>query len=40
MLDDLMAMDKEGLKKLYVEREREPDMSEPGKWMPEETRYL
>ena len=40
MLDDLMAMDKEELKKLYVEREREPDMSEPGKWMPEETQYL
>ncbi|MBI5327701.1 MAG: HEPN domain-containing protein [Deltaproteobacteria bacterium] len=28
------------LKKLYTEREREPDMTEPGKWMPKETKYL
>jgi formate hydrogenlyase subunit 6/NADH:ubiquinone oxidoreductase subunit I len=28
------------IKKLYVEREREPDMAEPGKWMPEETKNL
>jgi ferredoxin len=40
MLDDLMKMDKEGLEKLYVEREREPDLSEPGKWMPRDTQYL
>ena len=40
MLEDLMTMDKEKLEKLYVEREREPDMAEPGNWMPEDSRYL
>lgn len=40
MLDDLMAMDREQLKKLYTEREREPDMSGQGEWMPEDRQYL
>ena len=40
MLEDLIGMDKEKLEKLYVEREREPDMAEPGNWMPEDTQYL
>ncbi|MFC1840647.1 4Fe-4S dicluster domain-containing protein [Thermodesulfobacteriota bacterium] len=40
MLEGLMVMDKEKLEKLYVEREREPDMAEPGTWMPEDTQYL
>jgi succinate dehydrogenase/fumarate reductase-like Fe-S protein len=40
MLEDLVSMDKEKLEKLYVEREREPDMAEPGNWMPEDTQYL
>ena len=40
MLEDLVGMDKEKLEKFYVEREREPDMAEPGSWMPENTQYL
>lgn len=40
MLEELSAMDKEGLEKLYVEREREPDFAEVGSWQPKETRYL
>lgn len=40
MLGDLVTMGKDELEKLYTEREREPDMSEPGKWMPEDTKYL
>ncbi len=32
----LEKMKPEELKKLYVEREREPDMSEQGNWMPED----
>jgi formate hydrogenlyase subunit 6/NADH:ubiquinone oxidoreductase subunit I len=40
MLDDLSAMDKDNLEQLYVAREREPDMAEPGSWQPEETKYL
>ncbi len=40
MLDDLMAMDKDDLEKIYVDREREPDLAEPGTWMPQETKNL
>ncbi|HHL39303.1 MAG TPA: 4Fe-4S dicluster domain-containing protein [Deltaproteobacteria bacterium] len=40
MLDELRAMKPDDVKKLYVEREREPDLAEPGKWMPQETKYL
>ncbi len=36
-LAELAGLDAETLKKLYVEREREPDLAEPGKWMPEDT---
>jgi len=39
-LEGLSASKPEELKKLYVEREREPDMSEPGKWMPKDTSNL
>jgi formate hydrogenlyase subunit 6/NADH:ubiquinone oxidoreductase subunit I len=40
MLDELSAMNKDDLEKIYVEREREPDMVEPGSWQPQETKYL
>ncbi len=40
MLDELAAMSKEDLEKIYVEREREPDFAEIGSWQPKETRYL
>ena len=40
MLTDLAGMSKEDLEKRYVEREREPDFVEGGKWMPKETQYL
>ena len=40
MLADLTAMDHESLKKIYVEREREPDLSTLGAWKPKETQYL
>jgi succinate dehydrogenase/fumarate reductase-like Fe-S protein len=40
MLGDLAGMSKEELEKRYVEREREPDFFEGGKWMPKETQYL
>jgi len=40
MLDELVAADKDELEKRYVEREREPDMAEPGTWQPEDTQYL
>lgn len=40
MLDELSAMDKDDLEKIYVEREREPDLVEPGSWMPQETKNL
>ncbi|EKD37967.1 MAG: 4Fe-4S ferredoxin iron-sulfur binding protein, partial [uncultured bacterium] len=39
MLNDLSAMSKEELEKIYVERERQPDFAEIG-WQPKETRYL
>ncbi len=40
MLGDLAEMSKEELEKRYVQREREPDFCEGGKWMPKETQYL
>ncbi len=40
MLKKLTRMDQKELEKLYVEREREPDTSTPGEWMPKETEYL
>ncbi len=40
MLAELGQMDKEELKKLYVEREREPDLSKPGEWMPRDQTKL
>jgi Fe-S oxidoreductase len=40
MLMELGAMSKEELKTLYVEREREPDLSKPGEWMPQDQTYL
>ncbi len=39
-LKGLSAMKQEEVKKLYVEREREPDLAEPGKWMPKDTTNL
>lgn len=39
-LDELEALDKDGLEKIYVAREREPDFNEPGTWMPEDTSNL
>jgi hypothetical protein len=40
MLKKLTQMSQSELEKLYVEREREPDTSVPGEWMPKETKYL
>ncbi|MBI5235244.1 MAG: 4Fe-4S dicluster domain-containing protein [Deltaproteobacteria bacterium] len=40
MLKELLAMKQDDVKKLYVEREREPDMAEAGKWMPKDTTKL
>ena len=40
MLAELCEMSKEDLKKLYVEREREPDLAKPGEWMPEDQTKL
>jgi heterodisulfide reductase subunit C len=39
-LNELKETSINGLRKLYKEREREPDLAEPGKWMPEERTYL
>jgi Fe-S oxidoreductase len=39
-LEELSAKDTEEVKKVYVEREREPDLAEPGKWMPEDKKHL
>ncbi len=38
-LKALRKLSQDELKKLYIEREREPDLSEPG-WMPEDTTRL
>ena len=40
MLDDLQKMSHAELEKIYKEREREPDMSVLGTWMPKDTQYL
>jgi len=40
MFEKLKGMKTEDLKKLYVKREREPDLSEPGVWMPEDKEHL
>ena len=40
ILNELTGMDKRELEKRYKEREREPDLSPPGEWLPEDTRYL
>lgn len=40
MLSELTQMKQEDVKKLYVEREREPDMAETGKWAPKDTSKL
>jgi hypothetical protein len=40
LLNELKETPVEGLRKLYKEREREPDLAEPGKWIPEDTTYL
>ncbi len=40
LLNELKEASVEELRKLYKEREREPDLAEPGKWMPEDTAYL
>jgi hypothetical protein len=40
MLETLKETSKEELEKLYVSREREPDLAPPGTWMPEDTQYL
>ncbi len=33
-------MSREEVKKLYIDREREPDMAEPGSWLPEDKTHL
>jgi succinate dehydrogenase/fumarate reductase-like Fe-S protein len=40
MLQNLTTLNKEELTKLYVEREREPDLSPNGTWVPNDTQYL
>jgi hypothetical protein len=40
MLDNLTKMSKDELEKLYKEREREPEMTTLGTWMPKDTQYL
>jgi hypothetical protein len=40
ILGKLIQMSHEELEKLYLEREREPDLAPPGTWMPEDTQYL
>jgi succinate dehydrogenase/fumarate reductase-like Fe-S protein len=40
MLEKLSKKNMEEVKKLYVDREREPDLAEPGKWMPEDKKHL
>ena len=40
LLNKLVDMSKEELEKLYLEREREPDLAPPGTWMPQDTQYL
>lgn len=40
LLNELKRTATDDLKNLYKEREREPDLAEPGKWMPKDTQYL
>jgi hypothetical protein len=40
MLKELASMKQDDVKKLYIEREREPDLTEPGKWMPKDTSHI
>jgi len=40
ILDELTGLNEEELKKLYTEREREPDLTPPGEWIPQDARYL
>jgi Na+-translocating ferredoxin:NAD+ oxidoreductase RnfC subunit len=40
MLNELAELNEEELKKLYLDREREPDLSKPGEWMPKDTDRL
>lgn len=40
MLNKLNQIGKKELEKLYLEREREPDLAPPGTWMPKDTQYL
>jgi formate hydrogenlyase subunit 6/NADH:ubiquinone oxidoreductase subunit I len=40
MLADLTTMSKEDLEKIYVEREREPDLAPAGTWQPKDTRFI
>ncbi len=40
MLDKLLKMKQSDVQKLYVEREREPDMAELGNWLPEDKTHL
>jgi succinate dehydrogenase/fumarate reductase-like Fe-S protein len=39
-LKELAGMDPEEVRKRYVSREREPDLAEPGKWMPDDKENL
>lgn len=40
MLKELLGMEEDEVKKLYVDREREPDMAELGSWMPADKAHL
>ncbi len=41
MLKNLLVMDRGELEKIYTdEREREPDLTPPGEWVPQDTQYL
>lgn len=40
MLEELTKKNADELKKLYTEREREPNLTEPGKWMPKDVTHL
>ncbi|MBI5599589.1 MAG: 4Fe-4S dicluster domain-containing protein [Deltaproteobacteria bacterium] len=40
MLKEVTSMKTEEVKKLYVEREREPDMAEQGAWLPKDKDHL
>ncbi len=40
MLAELGQMDTDKLKEIYVSREREPNLSEPGEWMPKDQSHL